>query len=492
MISNVHVPMTIPDVQIDRGTLFSEDIRVTANGASCQVRRCRESAIPFNRVWPGYQRSIDQTELASFVSFAGDGPVEIRVTGMARTGDAPAVVRPLSRKVEPVAEGDCVTLALDAPGQYVLENGSFHQPLYIFYNPLAPETETGRTARWQFGPGLHFPGAIRVESGDSVYIAPDAIVFGGIYGENVHDVRIYGGGTLHGGTTARVFASFSENFQNSTIKFYNSTDITIEDIIVQDASGWVVSFWGCSRIDIARIKILGQWRYNTDGIDLCNSDHVLIHDSFIRSFDDNIVLKGMDFVDFKTVPWQKGRPLADITARNCVLWCGWGRTLEIGIETAAPEYRDILFEDCDLIHNSAVCLDIQNGLDADIHHLVFRNLRIEYQADTLPEIFQQSDDQPYEPRDLPGMPKLIFADNHRYIDLPFRYGSTHDILFEDIDVLLEPGVPRKLNVRIANLSDESVVRDFQLRRIRVNGIPLAGPADVLYETGGRVENISWE
>ena len=490
MLKTVFVPMESPDIQNDIPTVFASDYSVTVDGAPCQIRLCRESALPFNRCWPGYQRQIEQTELAGFVSFSSDHAARICVENKKPTGTAPVVVRPLSKKVSPSVDGGKIEFTLTEPGQYVLENGSSHSPLYIFFEQ--PRHDNGAQAKWHFGPGVHFPGTIILSSGDSVYIDPDAIVFGSIYGIDVHGARIFGGGTLHGGLISRVFQSFSENYQNSTIKFYNSTDIRLEDIIVQDAPGWVVSFWNCSNIAIDRVKIVGQWRYNTDGIDICNCDNVKITNSFVRSFDDGIVLKGMDHIGYRTVKWRKNHSMTDIEVRGCVMWCGWGRTLEVGIETGADEYKNILFENCDLIHNSAVCLDIQNGLYADIHDVVFRDIRIEYQADTLTELYQESDDMQYDLFGKVGMPTLIFADNHRYLPPPFVFGSIHDILYENIFVTVEPGVAEKLKVRVANISDDATVADFTIRNLTINGRHVCGPDDVFYETEGRVGDVRWE
>ncbi len=44
----------------------SEDYTVSVNGKPIFVYRARVSAVPFNQVWPGYQRPINQTEMASF------------------------------------------------------------------------------------------------------------------------------------------------------------------------------------------------------------------------------------------------------------------------------------------------------------------------------------------------------------------------------------------------------------------------------------------
>ena len=58
---------------------ISEDYKVFVNGEEIPVYTCRISQYPFNRVWPGYQRSINQTELASFVNIVSDEAVDIEV-----------------------------------------------------------------------------------------------------------------------------------------------------------------------------------------------------------------------------------------------------------------------------------------------------------------------------------------------------------------------------------------------------------------------------
>ena len=48
----------------------------------------------------------------------------------------------------------------------------------------------------------------------------------------------------------------------------------------------------CENITVDNIKIIGQWRYNSDGINICASKNVTVKNSFIRSFDDCIITRG--------------------------------------------------------------------------------------------------------------------------------------------------------------------------------------------------------
>ena len=87
MLKTVTVPWSCPALKNSSGQLFAEHLSVHLNGQPVQVRSCRESAIPFNRVWPGKQRSRSQTELAGFAIFSADEPltVELETVG-AKTG----------------------------------------------------------------------------------------------------------------------------------------------------------------------------------------------------------------------------------------------------------------------------------------------------------------------------------------------------------------------------------------------------------------------
>ena len=74
------------------------------------------------------------------------------------------------------------------------------------------------------------------------------------------------------------------------------------------------------------IKVFGQWRYNTDGIDIVNSQNITVKNTFVHSFDDTICIKGIDRYIHADCEY--------ILVENCVLWCDWGRCCEFGFETA--------------------------------------------------------------------------------------------------------------------------------------------------------------
>ena len=378
--------------------------RVFIDQTEKEVNCCRVSAYPFNIWWQGRQRPLEQSEEASFLSFEYQKPVQVRVA--VEKPFHTATIRPLSAGIAAEIEGNEICFTIAKPGQYVVETDDDHHALHLFANAARDYADMGE-ANIVFGPGIHRVEKIVLKDGDRVYIDKDATVYGSLYGKKVKDVRIFGGGILDGSWETRRSMHCYEDYTNGCIKFYESSDIVIDGLVLRDSAIWVLNLFDCEDISVNNIKIVGHYKYNTDGIDIVNSRRVSIKNSFIRAFDDAITLKGIVQYCDKSVE--------DILVENCVLWCGWGRTLELGLETVAPAFRRLTFRNCDLIHNSAAALDIQAGDYAVISDVLFEDIRVEYQPYTLPEIIQSSPDKVYDGYGRPHVPLLFSVENPYYL-----------------------------------------------------------------------------
>ena len=68
--------------------------------------------------------------------------------------------------------------------------------------------------------------------------------------------------------------------------------------------------------------------------------------------------------------------------------------MEIGLATAARKIENITFSNCDLIHNQNTCISIANGQFANISHIKYENINVEYEYVDTP-VLQKSDEQEY-------------------------------------------------------------------------------------------------
>ena len=449
-------------------SLFCELYTVTLNGEACEVRDCRVSAHPFNRPWPGKQRAFSQTEAAGFISFAADEPVAVRVK--AKKEFQRATVRPLSKEIKIDKVDGELEFVLPAPGAYVLELDDSHNALHIFFDPVKeyPEAEG---ATYYFGAGMHFPGYINLRDNDTVYIDRDAVVFGSLCSTGAKNVRIFGGGVIDGCFEERITENCYENHTKGNVRLYNCENLIIEDIILKNSASWCLALFNCKNVTVDGVKIVGQWRYNTDGIDLVNSSNVNIKNCFIRSFDDTVSIKGI--YDFDGA-------IENITVDNCVLWCGWGNTCEIGIETAAREYRNITFKNCDVIHTSGPAMSVLCGNHADICGVLYENINVELSSDLEPPIVQTCEAQSYDPSGKSVKHRLLQIDNGQYAirqkdpssvvrKKSEKLGTVRGVRFENIRVFTD-SADIKPNLKVYCKGSEENISDISLSGLYLNEI----------------------
>ena len=482
---------------------ISEDYRVFVNGKEVPVYTCRISKYPFNRVWTGYQRQIDQTELASFVNLVSDEILRLEV--IPKRQYEKILIKPYSKGIVYHESEGRITFELHEQGGYVLETDSYHHCLYIF-NGKPIEAPAENSVTHYFGAGVHFPGKITLHSNESVYIDKDALVFGCIFAENAENIRIFGNGLLDDSGEERINIHCYEPYTNGNLKFYDCKNIQIEGICMRNSAIWCLNLFHCFDVSVDGIRIFGQWRYNTDGIDIVNSQRIIIRNSWIHSFDDAVTIKGIDR--------YAATDNCDILVENCELWCDWGRTCEIGLETACRYNHDIIFRNCDILRAGNVALDIQNGDCAEIYDILFENIRVEYNSFDTKEVLQRTDDQIYDAEHTIAVPYLIHIANPRFrtkatsnswdtplellceIDLSdIRYATIHDVICRDITVYYDEKIPKKdgkyhvpihVSTSVPNVKHENIL----VSNVTVNGILLTEENAVLDIRG--VENFRLE
>lgn len=483
----------------------SEDLfDVSVNEKKIQVLPARVSALPFNIWWPGHQRPLGQTEIAGFISFEADGEVLLSVKPICHclSADSDVCIRPLSKKVKSVIYDGRIDFSLPGPGSYTLEIDGFHQALHIFVNPLKEFNVDDNNTVIEYGPGIHHIGHTEISSHTTVIIGSGAVVYGSITAIGADDVQILGYGIIDGSEEKRedkdcllpyypdsgrksvLKSMISENpdsfreyikAQNDLygcIKLYSCTNARVEGVIMRDSSTFALLPAGCTNLVIERVKTIGMWRYNSDGIDLFNCMNVSVRNCFLRNFDDCMVIKGYEGWD--------GDNNENILVEGCVIWCDWGRALEYGAETNADEYRNIIMRDCDLIHGSCVMMDIQTHNRAEIHHCIFENIRAEYSKYQLPEELQYEETTAYEGKVNSRHPLLIaipICDDDLFC-VQNSHGPVHNIQFRDIQIYLDEGVDLP-KCFFKGIDEEAYVSDILIDNVTVNGTTGAYPESVI-------------
>lgn len=457
------------------GEALSEHYELAVNGQAIPVYACRVSAMPFNQVWPGYQRPLDQTEQAGFACWDMDGPVKVVVHS--RRPVRSVVVRPALLSIQPVIEADCVSFSLERPGPVVVEVNGPHHALHLFASPPEKDVPSPEASGVRFfGPGVHHVGPVELKSNETVYLAGGAVVYGSLRARNASNLRIAGRGILD-------VSPFPRGDGGGAVRLIGCSNVVVQGIVMRDPDVWCCSVFGCRNVTIDNVKLVGLWRYNADGIDICNSQDVEVRDCFVRAFDDALVIKGLksrqDSFD--------ERPVRDVRFHRCVVWCDWGRAMEIGAETCAPEIADIVFQDCDIVRTTHIAMDIQHGDRAAIHNIRFQNIRVEIDEWNPPPRMQNHREEKYaappESRYCPTLMEIVIRKNAYSQDE--QRGTVRDVVFADIAVTSPHTPPSSFR----GLDAEHGVDGVTIANLRFNGQPVRSASEARLQIGPHVRDV---
>ncbi len=486
--------------KIDR----SQDFRVYHNGKEVPVYTCRISKYPFNRMWPGHQRLLTQTEVASYVNLVSDEDVTLEVEPLTKTAYDRIMLKPYSKGVKVEKKGDRLVFTLKENGGYVLELDDYHGLLYVFCGkPVVCEDPASVT--YYFGPGIYFTGKITLRSNESIYVDKDALIYGCVYAEGAENVRVFGNGIFDDGNEERVAAPCYVSFPNGNAKFFYCKNVRLEGVGFTNSAVWCINIFECSNVMIDGISVFGQWRYNTDGVDIMNSDGITIRNSFIHSFDDSVCIKGLDK--------HADNNNRNMLFENLVTWCDWGMTLELGLETNCSEYYNITFRSIDILRSSACACDISNGDCAFIHDVTFEDIRIEMESFYTPSLLQRTEDMEYDRFGLIEIPLLFKASNNRlrvaggfYGEMggtePYRrkvgsesFASVSGVRVKNVSVICDEEIlskkklPEILKITARNVVEGAVFDDIIIEGITLNGRPVSLD-DITLTKIGQVDGLT--
>lgn len=338
--------------------------KVLLNGIAKEVQKIAVSAFPLNRVWTGEQRITEQSEEAFFVSFDLLSKSEIQIE--VNEDFSSYEIRPRSFGISSRRDGRKIFLKIDCPVNFTVEIDGINNALHIFANPqkCLPTKDV-----IYYGAGEHKADLIWLESDQTLFIDEGAVVYGVVYAKDAENIKIMGRGVLDASPYRRgnddnpggrevIDALLDRGFSPVDMKYHGNLVLNrcknclIEGVILKDAPMWsTIIRNGCENITVDNIKIVGQWRYNSDGINICTSKNVTVKNSFIRSFDDCIITRGA------YLEGEDGN-VEDILVENCVLWCDWGKCIETWCGHKPTEIKNIVFKNNYLIHLSAVALNI--------------------------------------------------------------------------------------------------------------------------------------
>ncbi len=425
---------------------LSDDYKVEADGKPVAVYTARTLDEPFAGKQWNYGGPY------SFACFDFEGRVRVRITSKKPLDRV--VIRPESYGLRPDVQGNSLVLDLDRPRKVSIEPDGKNGPLFLFANPLETERpRPGDPGVLYFGPGTHKPERIRVEGGQTLYVAGGAVVKGGVQvtGKNV---RILGRGILCGNDWPW------RKGPGNLIGLQDASDVRIDGVILRGCWGWTVVPRNCERVTVTNVKICNGRVQNDDGINPCNSRGVTVRDCFIRSDDDCLALKGLRLE-------YENNNVEDILVEDCILWCDRARIMLLGHESRAKFMRRIVVRNVDIIHFVMTPFLLEPGEEMVLEDVRFENVRLhgEGQNDfiTLRPVVNQ-----YMKNRVPG--------------------HIRNVRFENVSVTGRPGPCR---IRVQGADDAYQVRGVVFKNVSRGGEAVtAGSAGV--QVGDFTRDVRFE
>jgi len=308
---------------------------------------------------------VETTVPVAIWDFEGSITVTIVVTGDVEVTSAK--VTPQVYGITPtVSGGDTITFTLEYPGSYTVEyNDDYHNAVHLFTNTIEEATYDPENLPEDviyIGPGVYKADSIPVASNQTIYIAGGAVVYGKIRTENLENITITGRGIIDGSIFKRTMASE----YTIPIEIRHSRNITIDGITFLNPAGWCMAIYFSEDININHVNIVTA-RANGDGISIQSSQNVTVRNSFLRTWDDALVVKNYDL-----------GTTDNVTFDNIIIWTDLAQSMEIGYETYGATMTNIAFTNITILHNfHKPVISIHNSDQAAISNVAFRNITVE-------------------------------------------------------------------------------------------------------------------
>lgn len=307
-----------------------------------------------------------------FVMFTDDfqEPVRVRVT---RKGEPfeKVEIRPLSYHIKPRRiDANTVEFTLRSPSQKVSVEFDGDRSSNIFIIPDTPSTRPAGDNVIYFGKGEHDVGEMWLKSQQTLYIDEGAVVYGQLRAEGAEGITIDGRGIFCGSK-----ADHGERTRNVLLNMEYCKDIEIKGVMFRDSPSWTLRFLECEGVHIDNVKQIG-WMINSDGVDICNSRHVVIENCLFRNYDDNLSLKAFNW-------WSGISNTFDVVMRDCVLWADCAHNFLVGPEAVNHKIYDVKFQNS-IILESREATDPWRGAmavmisdEGEFENILFENIEVE-------------------------------------------------------------------------------------------------------------------
>jgi hypothetical protein len=377
-----------------------------------------------------------------FASFDLTGPVTVEITA-SEPGfwDRGVDIQPWRLGLRPAREGQTIRFRLAGPAKLSISRpGDFlnHAAmLFLFAGTPPPPPPTGANVRI-VPAGVHRE-SLNPKSGETLYLAPGAFVFGSLNLWKVENVKVMGRGTIvyEGTQDPNGDEGWMQKPDWHCIGALEAHKVEIDGLTcVVRARTWSIQMKDSSGFTYDDLRLMGgnPANANQDGMDWLGSGDTVVRDSFLRASDDVFAMEGNwdGYSDEDML--RPGRDVQNILIENSVVSTSISNIVRAGWPRKTFNSNNFTLRNSDILHGGIGACGQTFGLlgfwgaqeaKGDHADFTFENLFV----DNWYSLVQMEQEQP-------GLHGFTFR-NIWALDQPPLVGSTitgqvKDVVFDNV------------------------------------------------------------
>jgi hypothetical protein len=295
------------------------------------------------------------------LNFDVNGPATVSVRAAdAHFWDRGVEIQPMRYGIRPVRRGATITFRIPGPVKLSVSRPGDHfadaEMLFLLGSPPDKSGVTGRTPRLRYyGPGVHHED-IEAKSGDRIYLAPGAVVFGSLNFWQVHDVRVFGRGMV-------IYDGPQDPLDDSgwlhvpawhCMAMDHAQRVEVDGITcVTRSRTWQVQMTDSHGIGFYNVNVIGGEAHdaNQDGLDWIGSGDTTVRNCFIRASDDDFAIQGNWDGYTEEAMRAPGADVSNITIEDSVVSTSISNTLRVGWPKKTFRSAHVTLRNLDVIHS---------------------------------------------------------------------------------------------------------------------------------------------
>ena len=293
-----------------------------------------------------------------FASFDMTGPVTVEVTA-AEAGfwDAGVTVEPWRLGIRPARKGQTIRFRLDSPAKLSISRPRDflnHAKMLFLFAGVPPPPLPRKAKIRTYMPGVYHE-SLNPKSGETIYLAPGAVLYGSLNLWKVHDVKILGRGMIvhEGPQDPNNDEGWMQRPDWHCIGAFESHNVQIQGLTcVVRSRRWSIQMKDSSGFLFDDLRLMGgnPGNANQDGMDWLGSGDTVVRNSFLRASDDVFATQGNWDGYSQADMLRPGHDVQNILIEHSQLSTSISNVVRAGWPQKNYNSRNFTMRDSDVLH----------------------------------------------------------------------------------------------------------------------------------------------